>query len=436
MHTQTANPDQLLVRAIGVRALTASIFNYTVGSGIFVLPALVVAQLGSAAPLAYLLCAAIMVLIVLVFAEAGSRVAATGGPYAYITTALGPLPGLVAGILLSITDIAAAGAVSNVLGNSIARLLGLSSSIVGGLFTAIIILALATVNIRGVRSGARLVEIGTVAKLVPLLFFVTVGVFFIAPENLAIEAMPPLQDVTRTAGILFFAFAGIEAALLPSGEVRDSARAIPKAAILALCITTLLYLSVQAVALGLMGPALANDRVAPLATAAGTFAGRPAFMLLLVGAAISMFGWMTGSMLAGPRGLFALARDGFLPRPIAAVHSQYRTPHIAIALYAALALTLALSGTFEQLAIVSNLAALGLYFLSAIGVWVLRRRDVRGEGEPFRMPGGPTIPILTCVLVAWVISQTVTQREFIAFGVVLLIAVIVHLARRQRMNAV
>ena len=334
MHTATksTNPDQLLVRGIGLRALTASIFNYTVGSGIFVLPALVVAQLGTAAPLAYLLCAAIMVLIVLIFAEAGSRVAATGGPYAYIETALGPLVGLIAGVLLTITDIAAAGAVSNVLGNSIARLLGWNAAFAPGLITATIIVGLAFVNVRGVKSGARLVEVSTVAKLIPLLLFVGVGVFFISPDNLAMDSVPPLKEITSTAGILFFAFAGIEAALLPSGEVRDSARNIPKAAIIALGITTLLYLSVQAVALGLLGPALADDRVAPLATAAQTFGGRPAFMLLLVGATVSMFGWMTGSMLAGPRGMFALARDGFLPRPIAKVHDRFRTPYIAMVL--------------------------------------------------------------------------------------------------------
>ena len=173
------NPDHLLVRGIGVRALTASIFNYTVGSGIFVLPALVVAQLGSAAPLAYLMCAAIMVLIVLIFAEAGSRVTMTGGPYAYVQTALGPLVGLVAGILLCITDIAAAGAVSNVLGNSIARLIGVEGRLVAGIITTSIIVALVAINVRGVRSGARLVEISTVAKLIPLLLFVIIGLFFI-----------------------------------------------------------------------------------------------------------------------------------------------------------------------------------------------------------------------------------------------------------------
>ena len=433
--TPVTNPEQLLVRGLGLRALTASIFNYTVGTGIFVLPALVVAQLGSAAPLAYLMCAAIMLFIVLIFSEAGSRVSATGGPYAYLETALGPFVGLVGGILLCITDISAAGAVSNLLGSSVARLLGIQATFAPAIITTLVILLLATVNVRGVRSGARLVEISTLAKLIPLLLFILVGVFFISPDNLAIESAPPLKDVTRVAGTLFFAFAGIEAALQPSGEVRDSARTVPRAAMLALGVTTLLYLSVQAVALGLMGPALANDRVAPLATAASTFGGRPAFTLLLVGTTISIFGWMTGSILAGPRGMFALARDGFLPRGIAAVHPRFRTPHVAISIYAGLALMLALSGTFEQLAIISNLAGLSVYFLCAIGVWVLRRRNVRGEGEPFLMPGGPTIPILACLLIGWVISQTITRREFVAFGLVLVISGIVYLFRRKQKMA-
>src|SRR5688500_13274709 len=176
-----ANPDQLLVRGIGLRALTASIFNYTVGSGIFVLPALVVAQLGSAAPLAYLICAAIMVCIVLIFAEAGSRVNSTGGPYAYVETSLGPLAGLVAGVLLMGSDIVAAGAVSNIVGHSIARLLDIQADFAPAVITTLLLATLAFVNVRGVRSGTRLVEISTMAKLLPLLLFVAVGVFFIRP---------------------------------------------------------------------------------------------------------------------------------------------------------------------------------------------------------------------------------------------------------------
>ncbi len=425
------DPDRLLVRGLGTRQLTANIFNYTVGSGIFVLPALVVGQLDGGAPLAYLLCAAVMGLVVLVFAEAGSRVTVTGGPYAYVETALGPLPGLLAGVLLAITDVAALGAIAMVLAASLARLAGVGGPIWQGAIATALLAGMALVNICGVRWGARLVELCTAAKLVPLLFFVAVGAFFVVPANLSWATMPSAHQVAQTSGVLLFAFAGIEAALLPSGEVRDPTRTVPRSGILALSLVTVLYLAVQTVAAGVSGPALSGDTVAPLATAAGRFAGRAGALLLLAGASISMFGWVTGSILAGPRGFFALARDGFLPRAIAAVHPRFHTPHVAIGLYAALALALALTGTFERLAVLSNLAALGLYFLSAIAVWVLRRRGIRGEREPFRMPGGPTIPVLVGLAVVWIVSQTITRAEAFAFGVALVASVIIYALRRR-----
>ena len=91
--------DAALVRALGVRQLTASIINATIGAGIFVLPGLVAAKLGDAAPVAFVVCALAMALIVTVFALAGSRVSLTGGLYAYVETALGPFVGYIAGVL-------------------------------------------------------------------------------------------------------------------------------------------------------------------------------------------------------------------------------------------------------------------------------------------------------------------------------------------------
>jgi basic amino acid/polyamine antiporter, APA family len=395
--TTSIDPDDLLVRGLGVRQLAAAIFNYTVGSSIFVLPALAVARLDGAAPLAYLLCALLIGLVVLVFAEAGSRVSATGGPYAYVEVALGPFPGLVAGVLLSLNDVTAAGAISMLLAGSLTRLLGLSGPAWQGVIVTLLLAGLAAINVRGLRWGTRLVETFTMAKLAPLLFFLVVGAFFMSPANLHWASVPSAGTVANTAGTLVFAFTGIEAALLPSGEVRDPARTVPRAAMLALASATLLYLAVQEVALGVMGPALAEDTVAPLSSAAAAFAGQAGRTLLLVGATVSMFGWLTGSILAGPRGLFALARDGFLPRQIAAVHLRFRTPHVAIATYAALALALALSGTFERLAVVSNLAALGLYFLCAIAACgaAAARHPRRGGAVPHarRCDGaGPGVP--------------------------------------------
>ncbi|MEJ7812164.1 MAG: APC family permease, partial [Gemmatimonadaceae bacterium] len=280
-----ANPDALLARELGVRQLGAGIFNYIVASGIFALPAFAAVQLGAAAPLAYLACAVLMGLVVVCLAEAGSRVSATGGPSAYVDVALGPLAGLVAGALLLLTDLSATAAVSSLFSGSFLRLFGAADTpTLRAIVTMALLVALAATNVRGVRAGSRVIEMATVAKLLPLLLFVFVGAASVNTANLAWTETPSVGRVLGTSGLLIFAFAGIEAALIPSGEVRDPARTVPRAAFLALGVVTLLYLAVQAVALGILGPALATDRVAPLASAAERVAGAPGRTLLVAGA--------------------------------------------------------------------------------------------------------------------------------------------------------
>ena len=360
------NPDRQLVRALGLRQLTAHIVNYTVGSGIFVVPAIAAAQLGTAAPLAYLACAVIMACVVLNFAEAGSRVTATGGPYAYIDAGLGPYFGLVSGLLLNIAQIASAGAIVALLGQTAARLLQLQHPAWPLTLTTTLVLTLVAANVRGVRLGARIVEWSTVAKLVPLLFLVFAGLWFMTPAHLVIDTLPSPSALAATTGMLIFAFIGVESALMPSGEVRDAARTVPLATLLALAIATVLYLTVQAVATGLLGPALAADTVAPLASAARTFSGQLGASVLLAGATISMLGWTTGAVLAAPRTLFAMARDGTLPRYLAAVHPTRHTPHAAIITFGVLVLAVSASGTFTQLMVIASLAVLCVYVLVAL----------------------------------------------------------------------
>lgn len=429
--------DALLARELGVRQLAAGIFNYTVGSGIFVIPAFACAQLGAQALLAYVVCAAVMALVVLCFAEAGSRVSLTGGPYAYVEVALGPLVGFVAGVLLFLADLSATSAVTTILASSVASLTGYGESdVLRGSLIVLILAGLASGNLRGVRTGSRMIEVVTVCKLLPLVLFVLAGAFFVQPANLAWSEMPGLWDTVRTAGFLIFAFAGIEGALVPSGEVRAPSRTVPRAIFLALGLATLLYLGIQIVAQGVMGPALAGDKVTPLASAASRFAGPIGGKLMIAAAAVSMFGYLSGAVLAAPRCLFAFGRDGFLPRALASVHPRFRTPYVAIAVYVSLVLLLSITGRFETLAVFANITILSLDLLCAISVWVLRRRDVRMAGEPFRIPGGPIVPALACAAVLWLLWVTVTRRELAAVGVVLVLALAAYAIRARRLRAV
>jgi amino acid transporter len=298
----------------------------------------------------------------------------------------------------------------------------------------IVICVAGVVNIRGVRGGARLVEASAALKLVPLVGFVVVGAFLVDPARLAWPAVPPLSSVLNTAGIIILAFMGIEGALQPSGEVRHPERTVPRAAFLAIGGVVLLYIGIQLVAQGLAGAALAGDRSTPLATAAGMALGTPGRTIMLAGATASMFGFLCGSVLAGPRSIFAFGRDGFLPAAFAAVHPTRRTPHVAIVAYVVIALALGLSGTFEQLAVFTNVAGLLVYIAVAISSWVLRVRDVRLAARPFSAPGGPLVPVLACLCIAAVIYATVSRIEVLALGAALLISSGVYLVRAIRLD--
>ena len=428
----STNPDALLVRAIGVRQLAATIFNYTIASGIFALPATAAAQLGPAAPLAYLVCTAVMLLVVASFAEAGSRVSSSGGPYAYIEAAFGPFVGVLSGVLLVVSALSGVAVVTTLFAGSALALANVPSTPIAQAAIVIAVSTMAVIfNVRGVRSGVRVVELMTAAKLVPLIGFVLIGVAYVTPGNLAWPDAPQAASLLGTSGIVIFAFMGIESGLGPSGEVRDPSRTVPRAAFLALIGVCVLYLTVQAVAQGILGPALGSTRITPLAAAAGAAVGEPGRIVMLIGAAVSMLGLLFGAGLVNPRIVFALARDGFLPRYIASVHPTHRTPHPAIVACAVVVVGLALTGTFERLLIISNIAGLIVYAMVAMAAVMLRRRDLRADGEPFRCPGGPLIHVLAFVGIGWMLTAIVTVQDLIGLAILLALTGIVYVVRRR-----
>jgi len=424
-----------LLRALGVRQLATTIFNYTVGSGIFVLPALAVARLGAAAPLAYLVCLLVMGLVLLCLAEAGSRVSVTGGVYAYVETALGPFLGFIAGAVLFFVGLFGGAAVAVLFAGTVIRMLGLAWS---GWHVTLIIAVVAlftTINVRGVRNSARTMEFITLAKIVPLIAFVVVGSLFVQRANLAWQQVPSVSDVLGTAGLVIFAFTGIESALAPSGEVRAPWRTVPRAALLALGVATALYLAIQWVALGIEGGRLGTETVTPLAQAASRFAGAPGRSVMIVAAAVSMLGYLSANILSTPRSIFAYARDGFLPAALCAVHQRYRTPHIAIIVHGSLIVALALTGTYERLAVFSNLNAFVLYMLCAIAVLALRARDVRSDGTPFLIPGGPLVPLAALAANAWLMYATAARADLLGLGIIIALALLLYALRRWRLSA-
>ncbi len=428
--------DHGLERAIGVRGLAATAFNVTVGGGIFVLPAVVALSIGPSAPIAYVLCAAAMGLIVLCFAQAGSRVALTGGPYAYVEIALGKYVGFLVGTLLWLVGTTATAAVGSAFVGSVAVFWPpLAQPIPRALVLAFVFLSLGALNIRGTKQSTRFLEMVTVVKLLPLIAFVVIGAALAhgpAPDVFGNIAPATLG---RSVIVLIFAFAGIEFALVPSGEVRDPARTVPRALFIAMSAITILYVSIQYVAQLILGPQLALEQAAPLTAAARAVAGSGGALLIGACASISMFGYVSGMMLTAPRALYAFGRDGILPSIFTRVHQRYDTPAVAIAAQCAMTFVVAVTSGFATLAILSNIAVLLLYLFCCIAAWELRRKNVQAGGTPFRIPGGPVVPFLAVAVIVWILSNA-TVKEFSVVGGVLVVAsVLFLLARRPRLEA-
>jgi len=428
--------DEGLIRAVGVRGLTAGIINYTVGAGIFVVPALVAAQVGAAAPIMYVICAVAMGLIVLCFADAGSRVSLSGGTYAYAEVAFGKYVGFMVAIGLWISMVLASASVANVFIDTLGHLMpALEGPFVRNSIIVLMYGSLTLINIRGVKIGSGIVQTVTAGKLVPILILLAFGVFAINPANLAWPGMPSAGDTARTAVVLIFAFMGVESALTPSGEVKNPARTVPRAIFLALAITTLLYIAIQVVTQGILGVELATNTKAPLAEAARRVLGRGGELLVLIGAAISTLGYVTGDMLAAPRMPYALARDGLLPGPLSKIHQRYRTPHVAIIAHGAICALFATTTTFAGLVVLVSLLTLLVYLACCLATIQLQRLDIRADGaRPFSLPGGPVIPIAASAIIVWLISSS-TKREFLWLAAMMGVSTIIFFIMRARRPA-
>jgi len=415
---QTTLSSDGLKRTIGVWGMSANIVNIVVGSGIFVLPAIVAAGLGSAGLIAYLFCGFLIALIMLCFAEAGSEVTDSGGPYTYIESAFGKYAGFMTANLFLIANLTAvANAVAGILA---AFVPALEQSWVRIFFFLLMFGGFAWINVRGVQYGMGLVVLTTIAKLTPLLLLVLIGWKDVIGTNLHWESIPPIGSVGQTSLILFFAFTGAASALSVGGEVKQPQKTIPRAIFIGMGGVLILYILIQTVSLGVLGSELANYPENPLAEVGSRVFGPIGLTLITLGAAISMFGGANGVVLNNPRVLFAAARDRVIPpAALANIHPRYTTPHVAIIVFTSIAFLLASIGGFQSLAIASSAVVLVVYLGVVLAVIKLRK-IVPADSQSFRIPGGYTVPVAASIATLWFLSH-LTGGE--AIGILILIGI-------------
>jgi len=220
--------EEKLVRGIGRWDFTAIVINSIIGAGIFGLPALVYARIGSYSLIAFVACAIIVGLIVLCYAEVSSRFTSTGGPYLYAKEAFGSLVGFEVGWLYFIVRIATFAANCNILVAYLSFFIPSANEGLPRIAVITLVVAVITiVNLLGVRESALMTNIFTVGKLVPLLIFIAVGLFFVQPDNFDFSIVPDRASFSSAVLLLIYAFVGFEASVVLTGETKDPGRNIP-----------------------------------------------------------------------------------------------------------------------------------------------------------------------------------------------------------------
>ena len=413
MLTRAQEPG--LRRELGRWDLTAIGVNQVIGSAIFAQPALLAALVGGWSPVAVVLVGLASMLIALSFAEAGSRFEGTGGPYLYTRAAFGRFAAFEVGWLLWFTRAASWAAVTNVLVASLGFYWSvLTSGASRAALLAAVVTIVAAINIRGIRHSSVVVNVLTVGKVLPLMVFAAVGLFFVEPARLALQSSVPVSSWSAAALVLIFAFGGYEVVPVPAGEARDPRHGVPFALIMTIAIVTIVMTLVQVVALGTL-PGLAASET-PLADAAARFLGGAGAAMITIGAVVSTTGNNMGQALSGSRNLYALAEQGDLPRFFGRVHPRFRTPVNAVGVTAGVALALAVTGSFEKLALVSAVSRLVVYVFTCAATLKLRQPRFAGVVPPatFVVPFGPVIPAAATVLALTILAGA--RREQVAAG--------------------
>ena len=399
--------DEGLKRVIGVQGLALSIVNMVIGSGIFVLPAIIGMAMGAFGIFGYIFCSIMMAAIMLCYAEVGSKITTSGGSYAYVERAFGNFPGFIINWLFFFGwGILASAAMMNIIADSLALLWpSLLNPFIRGILFFFLMGIMVVINIIGTKQANIFVKSISILKLFPIIGIIIFGFSHIKIDNLHWEKVPSLKTFSDTTLILFFAFAGFEASLGVSGEFKNPKKTVPLGIFLGGAIVLIVYLLLQTVTQGILGADIVAHKNAPLAAVAEKIIGPAGTTLLLFTAALSCFGGVSADVMATPRSLFACANDGMFPKFLGKVHSKFATPYLAIITYASLIFIFSVSGGFKQLAILAS-AALLLVYLSVILATIKLRRDKEDELEKtFKVPGGLIVPFIGMASILWLLTS-------------------------------
>ena len=421
-----------LARQLSALGVWLLVINGIIGAGIFGLPGEAARLAGGFSPWVFLLCAALILPVMLSFAELASHFDGTGGPVRYAGSVFGPYAGFQAGWAFYIARLTAFSANAVLLVSALGYFwpgadapgtrIALLFVVCGGL---------TLVTVIGTRNAMGSLGVLTLLKFVPLVALVVYGLWRLPEAMLSSvqSALPKDADVGSAVLLVFYAFVGFESGLVPAGEARNPRRDMPRALIWAIGVVAFLYVGLQAVSLAVMPDLASTTR--PLVEVSGKLFGPAGALVMTVGMAASVGGNLAGALFSTPRITYALGLNGSLPAWFATVSPRFGTPSVSIVIYGVAAFLLAAGGSFVWLAGLSVLTRVLIYVGCIAALPALRRRAPNEPGV-IRLPGGLFVPGLA-VLICLALLTRVKPMDYLATALLLGVGSVLYvLARRAR----
>jgi APA family basic amino acid/polyamine antiporter len=413
----------------------------TIGSGIFLTPAMIARELPDPvwALLAWLLGGIMALTGALTFAELGALLPRAGGVYVYLSEAYGGLAGFLYGwAYILVVNTGGIAALSVACATYLGQFVRFGTGGVTVVALAVILIVTA-INVFGVRAGGVFSDMFTVLKLAAITALIVLGLGFgvrlwqADPRGAVESSALPAALAAALIGV-FWSYGGWQHATYVAGEARTPARSLPRALVIGTMIVTLVYMLAVFAYMSLLSPAGVGSATRLAAEAVGEVLGDAGAGAVSAAIAISTFGTAGIYTLTAPRIYYAMAVDGLFFRSVARLHPRTGVPVTAILLQSAWAAVLVLFwGTFENL--ISYVVFTDFFFfaLAAAGVFVLRRKMPDAE-RPVRIPAYPLPPaVFVMVTVSFVLATLVGKPAQAAAGLVFLaVGVPVYFAWRKR----
>ena len=396
--------------------------NSIVGTGIFLLPNKAYSLIGSASLGVLLFDALLAGAMALCFAEVAGFFTRNGGPYLYAKYSLGDFFGYEVGVLKWIVILIAWATMAV----GFATALGAAFPALGGehmknVIATIVIIFLTVLNIAGVNATKILSNIITVSKLVPLVIFIVIGIFYVNGSHFT-PVFPNGEyqsgSFAAAAILMFFAYTGYEAIAVAAEDMENPKKNLPRAIIVTMILVSVLYMLVLGISIGILGPELANTK-APIQEALGKAIGPMGSYFVLAGTLLSMGGINMAQAFFAPRVCTSLAEDGMLPAALAK-RTSWNTPYVASIVTSVFSILLAWSGSFTTLAAISAVSRFTQYLPTCLSVIIFRRKWADKE-RPYKIPFGYTIPVLAIVVSLWMLAQASSKQLIWGFGGILIV---------------